>query len=402
MSHTPSPGDRLHGLDAVRAIALLLGVVLHASLSYFPTPIWPVPDAETSSGTYVVMFAIHLFRMTAFFVVAGLFAQMLMARRGMWGFAKNRLGRIANPLFGMWWVVFPAVIAVIVWKAALDNGGTIPTDGPPPPPLVLETLPLLHLWFLWVLLVFYAAVLILRPLARLIDREGRIADRLAGWMVGPWTPLIPTLPLAAALAYYPNWIPFFGIPTPDYGFVPNVPALVGFGLAFAMGWLLARRLDLLPRLARLWPLFLIVGGATGTAAFLLAGGLTPAIEVQLDIPMRLTQSWVTALAVYSSAFAFIGLCVVLFSRANAVVRYLSDASYWTYLIHLPLVMVAQVLVLDLAMPWGAKMAIVMVSVTAVCLITYELLVRHTFVGKALNGRRVPWRKPGAAALRPAE
>ena len=28
----------------------------------------------------------------------------------------------------------------------------------------------------------------------------------------------------------------------DYGFVPNVPSLVGFGLAFAMGWLLARRL----------------------------------------------------------------------------------------------------------------------------------------------------------------
>lgn len=402
MSHTPSPGERLHGLDAARAIALMLGVILHASMSYLPLPVWPIPDAETSTGAYVAFFAIHLFRMTAFFVIAGLFAQMLMARRGTWGFTKNRLARIANPLFGMWWVVFPAIIAVIVWKAAIDNGGTLPTDGPPPPPLTLETFPLTHLWFLWVLLIFYAATLILRPLGRLIDRDGRIADRLAALMVGPWTPLIPAVPLAFALNAHPQWYPMFGVPTPDYGFVPNTAALTAFGAAFLVGWLLARRLDLLPRLARLWPLFLIVGAATGVAAFHLSGGLQPTLEPIADPAMKTTLAWVTALATYGSAFGFIGLCVVLFGRANAVVRYLSDASYWTYLIHLPLVMVAQVLVLDLAAPWWGKMGVVIVSVTAVCLITYELLVRHTFVGKALNGRRVPWRKPRDAALQPAE
>lgn len=402
MSHTPTPGERLHGLDAARAIALMLGVVLHASMAYLPFPIWPVPDAETSSGAYVVFFVIHLFRMTAFFVIAGLFAQMLMARRGAWGFMKNRLARIANPLFGMWWVVFPAIIAVIVWKAAIDNGGSIPTDGPPPPPLTLETFPLTHLWFLWVLLIFNAATLILRPLARLIDRDGRIADRLATLMVGPWTPLIPAVPLALALNAHPQWYPMFGVPTPDYGFVPNTAALVAHGAAFLMGWLLARRLDLLPRLARLWPLFLIVGAATGGAAFHLSGGLQPALEPVTDPAMKTTLAWVVALATYASAFAFIGLCVTVFKRASAVIRYLSDASYWTYLIHLPLVMAAQVLVLDLAAPWWGKMGVVIASVTAVCLITYELLVRHTFVGKALNGRRIPWRKPREAALQPAE
>ncbi len=402
MSHTPSTGERLHGLDAARAVALMLGVVLHASMAYLPFPIWPVPDAETSSGAYVVFFVIHLFRMTAFFVIAGLFARMLMARRGPWGFTKNRLARIANPLFGMWWIVFPAIVAVIVWKAAIDNGGSIPTDGPPPPPLTLETFPLTHLWFLWVLLIFYAATLILRPLARLMDREGRIAERLATLMVGPWTPLIPAVPLALALNAHPQWYPMFGVPTPDYGFAPNAAALVAYGSAFLMGWLLARRLDLLPRLARLWPLFLIVGAATGGAAFHLSGGLQPALEPVTDPAMKTTLAWVVALATYASAFGFIGMCVTVFSRANAVIRYLSDASYWTYLIHLPLVMAAQVLVLGLDAPWWARMGVVIVSVMAVCLITYELLVRHTFLGKALNGRRVPWRKPREAALHPAE
>ncbi|MBJ7448342.1 MAG: acyltransferase family protein, partial [Brevundimonas sp.] len=120
------PTERLHGLDALRGIALILGVVLHASLSYLPTPIWLFPDDQTSTGASVVFFAIHLFRMTSFFLIAGLFAHLLLGRRGVWGFVKDRAGRIANPMFGMWWVVFPAVIAVIVWKAAIDNGGSIP------------------------------------------------------------------------------------------------------------------------------------------------------------------------------------------------------------------------------------------------------------------------------------
>jgi hypothetical protein len=32
--------------------------------------------------------------------------------------------------------------------------------------------------------------------------------------------------------------------------------------------------------------------------------------------------------------------------------------------------------------------------------SYELLVRHTFVGAVLNGRRVPWRRGHAPILQP--
>ena len=43
-------GERLHGLDALRAGALLLGVVLHASLSFVPPQIWIVADDSRSIG----------------------------------------------------------------------------------------------------------------------------------------------------------------------------------------------------------------------------------------------------------------------------------------------------------------------------------------------------------------
>jgi len=66
------------------------------------------------------------------------------------------------------------------------------------------------------------------------------------------------------------------------------------------------------------------------------------------------------------------------------------------------VMAGQLLLLDAPWPWFAKLAVVVGGVMGVSLVTYELLVRHTFVGRWLNGRRVPWRRPRGAALSPAE
>ncbi len=37
---------RFHDLDALRAFAMLLGIVLHGALSFFPVPIWPAQDLQ--------------------------------------------------------------------------------------------------------------------------------------------------------------------------------------------------------------------------------------------------------------------------------------------------------------------------------------------------------------------
>ncbi|NJC40192.1 peptidoglycan/LPS O-acetylase OafA/YrhL [Brevundimonas alba] len=397
--------DRLHGLDALRGGALLLGVVLHASLSYLPTPIWLFPDDQTSPVASVLFFAIHLFRMTAFFLIAGLFAHMLLGRRGTWGFIKDRLMRIANPLFGLWWVVFPAFIAVIVWKAAIDNGGAIPTDGPPPPPLTLETFPLLHLWFLWVLLLFYAAFLLLRAPVAALDRNGavgRLFDRLTGVLIGPWTPIVLAAPLAVALWATPDWIAFFGIPTPDKGFVPNPASVVAFGSSFALGLMLDRRRDLLVRIERLWLVFTVMALGTGAGALALAGGPGLSLDPVTDPSLKIATACVYAVAVFTSTFAVTALSLRFLSGHSAVRRYLADASYWVYIVHLPLVLVGQVLMLDAPLPWWGKLGGIVVGVMAVALISYELLVRHTFLGRFLNGRRIPWRRSRQPVLAPAE
>jgi peptidoglycan/LPS O-acetylase OafA/YrhL len=396
--------ERLHGLDALRAGALLMGVVLHASLSFFPTQIWIVADDSRSIGAAWLFFAIHLFRMTAFFLIAGLFAHMMLARRGWVSFAKDRVMRITGPLAAFWFPVMAGIVTALVWNAHA-NGLVTPGAPPPPPPTYDWTnFPLTHLWFLWVLTLFYAVVLIVRAVFAVLDHKGRVGpvvDRITGALIGPWTPAVLAAPLALVLWLDPKWIAFFAVPTPDAGVIPHPSALVGFGLAFGLGFVLDRRRDLLGRIARWSPLFLIVAVASGVAAYVLAGGpnLAPMVE---PTGAKALAAAVTALAVYASALAAMGLCLRFASGHSPVRRYLSDASYWVYILHLPLVMLAQVWVQDWAGPWWVKLAGVSLGVFAVCLVSYELLIRHGFMGWWLNGRRVPWRRRPAAVLVPAE
>ena len=55
-----------------------------------------------------------------------------------------------------------------------------------------------------------------------------------------------------------------------------------------------------------------------------------------------------------------------------------------------------------AVQLAAGLAGVSLGVFAVCLVSYELLIRHSFMGRWLNGRRVPWRRKTTPALVPAE
>ena len=69
---TTNLNSRLNYLDAVRAFALLLGIVFHASLSFVPVFIgWAVMDISTSSSILGFILVSHSFRMELFFLIAG-------------------------------------------------------------------------------------------------------------------------------------------------------------------------------------------------------------------------------------------------------------------------------------------------------------------------------------------
>jgi glucan biosynthesis protein C len=392
MANVEQSPERLHALDAVRGFALLLGIVLHATMSFLPAPsrVWIIQDSHPSITLGVLFFAIHVFRMTTFFLIAGFFAHLSFHRRGAWGFVKDRLQRIALPLLIGWPILFTAMAMVVFWAAGFPNGGPLP--GPPRWPPVLPRFPLTHLWFLYVLLEFYVAVLVLRTGVVWLDPRGRIRARVDGLidlvMHSRLAPAILAVPIGIALCLDPTWVAWFGVRTPDSSLVTNLQAVIGFGTAFGFGWLLHRQVDLIRLLERRWLLNSVLAVVLIAASFFLAVIIVRRPpQIGYD-PVRLAGAICYALAIWTTTFAAIGLALRFLSGFSPVRRYLADASYWLYLIHLPILMALQVAVSNLDWPWPIKFGGILLVALPLMFASYQLLVRYSFIGAVLNGRRM--------------
>lgn len=122
---------------------------------------------------------------------------------------------------------------------------------------------------------------------------------------------------------------------------------------------------------------------------MLAGGPDPVLTPMIDPTTKALTAAAFGVATFASAFAAMGLALRFLSGHSAARRYVADAAYWIYIVHLPLVMAAQVLVQDWRLPWAVKLVIVVAGVLVVCFASYELLIRHSVMGRWLNGRRMP-------------
>lgn len=89
---------RLHYLDAMRAVLMMLGVILHSSMTYSVRGGWEVHDTATHPIFDLYIAINGTYRMQAFFIIAGFFSQMTLQRHGVTYFLKQRLQRILVPL----------------------------------------------------------------------------------------------------------------------------------------------------------------------------------------------------------------------------------------------------------------------------------------------------------------
>ncbi len=384
--------ERLHALDAVRATVLLLGIVFHATLSFLPGPngIWIVMDTHRSLALAVLFHTLHIFRMATFFLIAGFFAHMSFHKKGARGFIRDRLKRIGIPLIVGWPILFGSIVAATIWGAVvMAHGAKLP---PPPKYPGFPTFPLTHLWFLYVLLLLYAATLLVRLLVAALDRAGRLrrgidaaVRLLAQNFLGT---AVVAAPIAAALFLTPHWLAWFGIPTPDSSLVPNLAASVSFSLAFAFGWFVHRNIELLEVWKRRWLLNLVLAIALTGAGFAITG-LAPVVTPAPRDDATLLYATFFALSVWRWTFAIIGMALRFLSGYSFTRRYIADASYWLYLVHVPLVMALQVALSQLDWPWFVKFPLILAIAFAILFASYQTMVRYTFIGAILNGRRPP-------------
>jgi glucans biosynthesis protein C len=394
------PADRLHALDAVRAYALLLGVVLHGSAAFlvgFPSPMW---IDTPSDGAPIIYFVIHMFRMSAFFLIAGFFARVLVERRGVKAFVKDRAKRVALPLI-LFLIVVTVTAVIGVTLGGLPHGldylrslaqSAQPQPGGDPQVEALSGFNLGHLWFLYYLLIFYALTLAIRWLVLAVDRRGALADGsdrvVAFLMRGLWGPVLIALPIAAYLYQLESWTEWLGLPAP-FLLTPDMKALLGYGIAFGLGWLLNRQAQALLDLQKIWYVYFAI--AVALTIFCLATiGPTPRWSGgALAGTDRLLYTAAYVVGLWCWVFAFVGAAVRFLSTPHPVTRYLADASYWVYLMHLSTLIFFITLLRPYDWHWSIKLVIYIGGSMVILLLTYHWFVRFTWIGAMLNGRRHP-------------
>jgi peptidoglycan/LPS O-acetylase OafA/YrhL len=387
-------GDRVAALDALRAVSMVAVVALHASAAYLtvriPGLIWLVN--EPAGSEFVQQFAWWAYgaTMPTFFALAGYGAAAALEAKGTRGYVVDRARRI-----GLTFVAaIPAVLlpTVLIWMLGLYLAGRCG---------VTELLALsfadgqihanrfgpAHLWFLAYLIPMLALLGVVPSWCRELQRRWYGKRR---HFCSPLAPLMLAIPTTLILWLGHWWNGVDPILDLRNSFLINPIRWLHHSLFFiaGLGWYSGR--TRLPALTR------------GPLPWLFLAGSAVALVVRVrylprDLAASLTGSaaWVSvataSLFGWLTLYGSLGVCAFLGRQGGRAIKYLSDSSYWVYLVHFPVVGLVQADLYLVALPSSVKFLIALAIGLAWSLLTYEACVRRTWVGRWLRGGapRVP-------------
>ena len=381
---------RYHGLDGLRASMMLLGLVLHATLSYSEVDYgdgWPFKDAAAHPVFDFIFAFIHAFRMPVFFVMAGFFAALVYQRRGGSGFLRDRTKRVFLPLVFGWPVLFPLFQTGFPFASTARDSSfaagfaavrAYVADG-----TLFEHVRTTHLWFLMYLMYLYLIALLLLPAVRSLPLRWRSAtgNGFAGLLLGRFSVvwfagLMAAVLVATGTSTYVD----------PHAFLPNLNALLFYGAFFGFGWLLYGAREHLKTLERAAWIQTLLGTLLFTLQYLGLRGLLYVLTGYAPLAHSLAVIN-DVFVVWLLLLGTTGLFLRYLQHPDPRWRYLADASYWLYLIHLPLTIWLPGWLSRLDWPAAMKFLTVLMATTALGLVSYEFLVRRTFLNPFLGSRR---------------
>ncbi|MBL7814244.1 MAG: acyltransferase family protein [Saprospiraceae bacterium] len=148
-------------VDTLRSLENLLRCAVHASapFMFIPNPIWPT-RSEVTHSQFIdgLIFLMHSQTMEVFFATNGFFTLMLLEKYDYKAFIINRLRRIVIPLAVGLLTLIPIIITIsLSWQnhISLTKAASLV-----PQYFAEKPIPLAHLWSLWYLLLIYGVYLI--------------------------------------------------------------------------------------------------------------------------------------------------------------------------------------------------------------------------------------------------
>ena len=400
----PSAPARFHGFDALRGAAMLLGILLHAAITYMQRRmdglLWPLDDQPTSFAFDALFWWIHAWRIPLFFVMAGFFAAMLARRRGPGRFIEHRIKRILIPVAIATVTLLPAMYYIWGWGWQTEGRATwyevhhVHFDddylqnhfrGPA------------HLWFLNFLVVYsfiYWAILRKRGCEAGGD-EPTLPGKVRRLFVSPWRPVIFALPTFLLLLADPSYYLAY------HHLLPESLAMWGYEAAqyiynavfFLTGVYLYRlHREMQPLQRHAW-LYLGLAHVVFVGCVLMIREALAQIDAggAIDPLLRVGLAASVALFCWLMIWGLTGIGLTVLAKPRGWVRWLSDSAYWVYLVHLPIVALLLIEMHDWSVGPGLRFVLIVAITTVVTLGSYQLLVRYSFIGKLLNGPRT---RPG--------
>lgn len=383
---TKNGRPRQHFWDALRAFLMLLGIPYHVALSYQPGQDFIVHSGEGVAGFSNFAQAVHLFRMPAFFVIAGYFALLLLVRREPKVWLKSRFMRLGVPFLTCLILLVPAMNLVCElsnlpfhdaersWREnSLTSGGYW----------------VRHLWFIIVLLYFSSAAAFLAT--RSAGFRGHdVPARVDGWfsrnflatllilavVIGGWEAL-------ALEAFYK-----IGLARMWPQQILRLDEAIIYAPWFAFGGMVARAPALLQRMTRFSPTVACVAIATTALWLMVHENVAPMLE-----------RFIGTFAALAITQVLIASACALLDKPIPIVRRLTEASFAIYLFHLPLITLFVWLAQPLPIPPVVKAAAIMAVSLSLSYAIWIVIARIRTMTLLFEGIVLP--KPGRVAMRNA-
>lgn len=382
MKGSPFKTERIHSLDSLRAVMMLLGLVIHSAITYGAIDygdIWSLKDKRAihTSNDFIVVL-IHVFRMPIFFLIAGFFGSMLFYKRKPLKMIKNRISRIVYPFVTFLLLLWPTLVFSFVYTRLLlsgSNNALSRTIEVYSNPLVLIPQNTFHLWFLYYLILITTVTVLLGILFKNLPNFSKYISNIFKWIIQKPILRLLILVVLTCLIYLSLGI---SMVEPSTSFIPQLNTFIFYFFFYNIGWLLFKSKHLLDSMMRLDWFCLISGIALFTIYF--------ALMQSYRLNYKLVV-FINSLTVWLFIFGIVGLFIRYGSKPSKYMRYISDASYWVYLVHLSFAFLIPGLLYNWKAPATLKFLTVLITTNFICFLMYHYLVRSSFIGKFLNGRK---------------
>ncbi len=385
MAQTGFAMPRRHELDWLRVLLFALLVPHHVAVGFVD---WGVDiyrfvnNRLAGDGMTLFIYWSHSWRLPSLFLIAGI-GSWFLARRGAGAsFLGGRMGRLLVPaLFGTFALNVFGGYAIARMTGDPRGFAAFWRDWLTAP----EPRQIQHLWFLVSLAVY---TVLLWPLLALAPRLVRLSLRppllLGALVAASALAVVVVKPHAAALTgdgyQFPYYLTLFAggiLIGAQHGAVLDWTRARAWRLLALAGLLFALKAGLLTRA-------LLDDIPTGQA---LAAGGWVALGLQPDHATLFSA--LEAATAWAWCLAALGLAARYLSRPSALLAQLNRAVFPVYVLHFPVTLVGLALVAQIAWPWWAEFALLLVAVYAATWALWRLADRLGPAVWLIGGRPAP-------------